>query len=95
MCPKVNLFVKYIVVPNFSNYDLRIEIDDHGLNVQIKGYIYAEQFNQVNRMLAQEPQLKMNPEITSRITTEEEVLPTTALNWERLNADYKIEELRS
>ena len=37
---KVKLFVKHIVVPNFSNYDLRLEIADHNLNVQIHGYYH-------------------------------------------------------
>ena len=92
---KVKLFIKHIVSPNFSNYDLRLEIADHGLNVQIQGYLYAKQLTQVNKMLAKDPQLRILPEITSRVTKEEEVLPTTALNWERLTTNYKIEELRA
>ena len=92
---KMKLFTKHIVAPNFSNYDLRLEISDHGLNVQIVGYLYAEQFNQVNKMLAENPQLKMLPEITNRITKEAKVLPTTALNLERLVIDYEIDQPRA
>ena len=92
---KVKLFIRHIVAPNFSNYDLRLEIADHGLNVQIHGYLYAKQFNQVNKMLAEDPQQRMLPEITSRVTEEEEVLPTTSLKWETLSSHYKIEELRA
>ena len=92
---KVKLFVKHIVVPNFSNYDLRLEIADHNLNVQIHGYVYAKQFEQVNKMLAEDSQLRMLPEVTSRVMLKEEVLPTTTLKWERLSAHYNITELRA
>ena len=92
---KVKLFITHFVVPNFSNYDLRLEIADHNLNVQIQGYVYAKQFDQVNKMLAEDSQLRMLPEVTSRVTTKEEVLPTTTLKWERLSAHYNITEIRA
>ena len=92
---KVKLFIKHIIAPNYSNYDLRLEIDDKRLSVQIHGYVYAKQFNNVNKMLAENPQLKWSPEVIARVTTEEEVLPTTTLNWQSLSDVYKIDELRA
>merc|ERR1711923_168662 len=52
---KVNLFIKHIVTPNFSDYNLKLEISDQGLQVQIQGYLYTKQFNQANKLLAESP----------------------------------------
>ena len=91
---KVKLYVKHIVEPNFSNYDLRLDIADQGLEVEVVGFLYAKQLDDTNKMLAENPQLKMTLEATKRVAAEEDVLPTTALNWETLAKNYKIWELR-
>ena len=92
---KVKLYVKHIVEPNFSNYDLRLDIADQGLEVEVVGFLYAKQLDDTNKMLAENPQLKMTLEATKRVAAEEDVLPTTALNWETLAKNYKIGELRA
>ena len=92
---KVKLFIKHIVAPNFSNHDLRLNFDDHQLKVEIHGYVFAKQFNQVNRMLAADPTITLLPEITSRVLSQQEVLPTTTLDWRQVAALYNIEELRA
>ena len=92
---KVKLFIKHIVAPNFSNHDLRLHFDDHKLEVEIHGNVYAKQFSQVNRMLAADPAVRLLPEVTSRVTMEEEVLPTTTLDWRQVAAVYNFEELRA
>ena len=92
---KVKLFIKHIVAPNFSNHDLRLDFFDHKLGVEISGYIYAKQFDQVNRMLAADPTIRLLPDVTRRVTMEAEVLPTTTLDWEQVSAVYKFEELRA
>ena len=95
MRSKVKLFIKHIVAPNFSNHDLRLHFDDYKLKVEIHGYVYARQFSQVNRMLAADPTVRLLPEVTSRVTKEEEVLPTTTLDWRQVAAVYNFEELRA
>ena len=92
---KVKLFIVHIVAPNFSNYDLRLDIDDHKLQVEIHGYVYAKQFGEVNRMLAAEPQTKLLPDVASIVASEEDVLPTATMNWRNLSAIYNIGELRA
>ena len=92
---KVKLFIKHVVAPNFSNHDLRLHFDDHKLKIEIHGYVYARQFSQVNRMLAADPTVRLLPEVTSRVTMEEEVLPTTTLDWRQVAAVYNFEELRA
>ena len=92
---KVKLFIKHIIAPNFSNHDLRLHFDDHKLIVEIHGNVYARQLSQVNRMLAADPTVRLLPEISSRVTMEEEVLPTTTLDWRQVAAVCKFEELRA
>ena len=92
---KVKLFLKHIIAPNFSNHDLRLDFDDRALKVMIHGYVYATQFNQVNKTLAADPTVRLLPEVTSRVTMEEEVLPTTTLDWRQVAAVYNFEELRA
>ena len=92
---KVKLFIKHIIAPNYSNHDLRLEIDDKRLKVQIHGYVYARQFNNVNKMVAENQQLKWIPEVSDRVATEEEILPTATLNWQDLCKVYKIDKLRA
>ena len=92
---KARLFIKHIVAPNFSEYNLRLEIADEGLQVQIQGFIYTKQFNQVNEMLAEAPEIELVPEIIRRVTNEKNILPTTTLDWKYLCNNYKLEELRA
>ena len=92
---KAKLFIKHIVAPNFSEYNLRLEIDNGGLQVQIQGFLYTKQFNQVNKLIAETPQTKLVPEIISRVVKEINVLPTTSLDWRYLCKNYKLEELRA
>ena len=92
---KVKLFIKHIIAPNYSNHDLEVDIDDKKLSVQIHGYLYAKQFSQVNKMLAENPEIQWVPEVTDRVTAEGDLMPTTALNWQRLVEDYRIDELRA
>ena len=90
---KAKLFIKHIVTPNFSEYNLRLAIE--GLQVQIQGYLYAKEFNQVNKMIAEAPEAELVPEILSRVVKEVNVLPTTTLDWTLLCNNYGLEELRA
>ena len=92
---KVKLFIKHIVAPNFTNHDLRLDIHDSKLQVEIHGYVYARQFDEVNRMLAADPQTRLLPEVASRVAIEEEALPSATLNWNKLFATYNIGEVRA
>ena len=92
---KVKLFIKHIVAPNFSNHDLRLDIHNSKLQVEIHGYVYAEQFGEVNKMLAADPGTRLLPEVADTVAREEDALPTATLNWRNLAATYNIGELRA
>ena len=92
---KVSLLIKHIITPNFPNHDLRLNISDSELIVEIHGYVYAKQFDDVNKMLAANPQTRLLPEVATRVAMEEDILPTATLNWRNLSAAFKIDELRA
>ena len=92
---KAKLFVKNIVAPNFSNYDLELDIDDRKLQIELRGVLYAEGFDEVNKTLAAEPEARLIPEVAARVALEEGTFPTVTLNWANLSASYNLDELRS
>ena len=92
---KIKLFENHIVAPNFSNYDLKLDIDDQKLQVDIYGVLYAKEFEEVNMMLAAEPDTSLLPDIATRIAGEESTFPTATLNWANLMGSYNIDELRA
>ena len=85
---KVKLFEKHILGPNFSNYDLRLVFDEGRLNVKIEGYVYAKQFTQVNQQIAENPQLRLLPEVFSQVLMQVKTLPTATLDWRVLSNQY-------
>ena len=46
-------------------------------------------------MLAADPTVRLLPDVTSRVTMEEEVLPTTTLDWTQIASVCKFDELRA
>ena len=90
---KVALFVKHIVIPNFEHHDLQLLVDDSELLVEIHGYVYAKQYEEANKILAANPQLESNIELIDHVEREEQCLPTTTLNWEKLSAAYNLGEI--
>ena len=92
---KASLFVKHIVAPNFENYDLQLHVDDTELHVVIHGYVYAKQYEEVNKILAANPQLWSDIEVIDHVAKEDQCLPTTTLNWEKLSAVYNFGEIKA
>ena len=92
---KVKLFIKHIVAPNFSNYDLHLDFDDLKLQVEICGFLYPKEYETVNKILAAEPETRLLPEVAARVALEESTFPTATLNWANLSASFNIDELRA
>lgn len=92
---KVALFVKHTVSPNFENHDLQLHVDDSELLVEIHGYVYVKQYEEVNKILAAEPQLEYDIQVIDQVQREEQCLPTTTLSWEKLSAVYNLGELKA
>ena len=92
---KVGLFVKHIIDPNFSNYDLRLKFNKGKLNVHVEGFVYARQFIEVNQMISRDATLEITPEVIEKVLECKEVLPTVTLDWNELTENFNIEEARA
>ena len=91
---KASLFVKHIVRPNFENYDLQLQVHDSEVLVEIEGYIYSKHFDDVNRFLAANPELR-SQEVIETVEKEEYCLPTATLKWEKLVSAYNVGEIQA
>ena len=92
---KVQLLVKHIVAPNFEHYDLRLKFGDNQFKVELEGYVYARQFDEVNRRISEDPEIKLLPEVLAEVLQHGDVLPTATLDWKELSDLYAIEEMRA
>ena len=92
---KVKLLEKHILAPNFSNYDMRLVFGEGRLDVKIEGYVYAKQFSQVNQQIAENPQLRLLPDVVGQVLHQVKTLPTTTLDWRVLSNQYEINEMRA
>ena len=92
---KVKSFVKHIIAPTFSSYDLRLKFNEDQLQVHIEGYVWATQFGEVNRVIAGEPEAELLPDVLSNILQYRDVLPTASLDWRYLANNYQLEEVRA
>ena len=92
---KVKLFVKHIIAPNFANHDLRIKFAAEGMEVEIEGYLYAHQLKNVNLTIAENPHVKIQPDVVDSVLLQQAVLPTTTLDWQEVTENYKVDEVRA
>ena len=92
---KVKLFEKYILAHNFSNHDMRLVFGDNRIDVPLEGFVYAKEFSQVNKSIANNPQIIQGHEIINQVLTFGQILPTTTLDWRTLANNYKLEEIRA
>ena len=90
---KIKLFVKHIIAPTFQHYDLRLKFSTDKLKVELEGFVYARQFNEANQILSRDPELRMLPDVQSKVLKHRKVLPTATLNWEDLSRQYDIGEV--
>ena len=65
------------------------------MEVKLIGYVYSEQFDEVNSGIAASPPSALPSHIVDEVVSKAEVLPTTSLKWQDLHGWYNIEELRA
>ena len=92
---KVKSFVKNIIAPSYSSYDLRLKFNEDFLKVHIEGYLWTEKYSEVNRAIAAEPEVKLLPDVFSNILLHQDMLPTASLDWRYLTNNYEVEEVRA
>ena len=92
---KIKLFIKNIIIPNYTNHDLTLQFSRDCWIVEIVGYVYSKEFTQANCEIAANPQLITSTEIINRIMENQASLPTVTLHWEELAHQYRIDEARA
>ena len=92
---KFKLLVKHIIAPNFNNHDLRLKFHEGSLRVQVEGFVYARQFEDVNQLISRATNVRILPGVVNSILASPEVLPTVTLDWRELMENYQIEEIRA
>ena len=90
---KVQLLLKHIIEPNYSNYDLKMVFSGTKMEVKLVGYLYSAQFDETNKVIAKTTPSKLPLNIINEVINQRDVLPTTSLDWEEVHRKYAIEEL--
>ena len=92
---KIKLFIKDIIIPNYAKHDLTLQFARDCWTVDIVGYVYSEEFRQINCEIAANPQPVLSKDVVHRIVEKQGLLPTVTVDWEELSCRYKIDELRA
>ena len=90
---KLRLLVKHIIVPAYSNWDLELKFAEQEWTVKMVGYLYCNQFEELNNKIATG---EISPkEFTNEVRRHPSMLPTTALSARRLMEDFSISNERA
>ena len=92
---KTKLFVKHIIAPHYSSYDLKLRFHTEKLRVQIEGYLWPKQFDLINQAMAEYPETRILPNVVDKVLEHKESLPTATLCWREISESYEIEEIRA
>ena len=92
---KAKLFVKHIIAPHYSSYDLKLRFHTDKLRVQIEGYLWPKQFDMINQSMAEYPETSILPDVVDEVTENKGSLPTATLCWREISETYEIEEIRA
>ena len=90
---KVQLILKHIIEPNYSNYDLKMVFSGTKMEVKMVGYVYSAQFDDVNKVIANTTPSKLPLNIIGEVINQRVVIPTASLDWKEVHQRYGIEEL--
>ena len=82
-------------LPTFTNHELRLKFSKDMMKVEVEGYVWAKQFNQVNQCISEDPQVRKLPDVLPSVLQHKQILPTASLNWKFLSENYEIDEIRA
>ena len=90
---KLKALVKHIISPNYSNYDLHIRFDPREWKIDLVGYLYSKEFEEINAKIASEgTELE---EIIDEIEKLFPVTPTVCIKAEDLEKYYNMSQERA
>ena len=90
---KLKLLMKHILAPAYSNWDLQLKFHSKEWTVELVGYLYSRQFEEVNAKIAQEG--LTHKEIMKNIASQKALMPTVCLDASQLSEIYSMDEARA
>ena len=90
---KLKLLVRHIIAPTYSNWDLELRFAEREWTVKMVGYLYCQEFEELNRKIAQSE--ISSKEFTRDVRKHPSLLPTTAISAQRIIKDYGISNERA
>ena len=85
---KLRALVKHIIGPSYSNYDLELRFYETEWRINLFGYLYSEQYNEINAKFAKEG--KNMREILLDIYRHRALRPTVSLDYTQLTTDLSL-----
>ena len=90
---KEKLLVRHIITPNFSNWDLDLRFAEREWTVELVGFLYCEELEDLNQRIARGELSER--EMAMEVRRFQHILPTTASTASKLSSDHNIEEGRA
>ena len=90
---KLKLFMKHILTPTYTNWDLQLRFSSKGWTVELAGYLYSRQFEEVNVKIAQEG--LTHQDTIKYILSQPALMPTVCLDVKQLSEIYGLDEAQA
>ena len=87
---KVSLLLKHLIAPRYTNWDLDLSFANQAWTVEMVGYVYCEEFDELNKRIARGE--VSASEIAAVVRKYPHILPTTASSLNRLTGEYSLSE---
>ena len=87
---KVSLLLKPLIAPRYTNWDLDLSFAKQEWTVEMIGFVYCEEFDELNQRIAQGE--VSASEIAAEVRKYPHILPTTASSLNRLTGEYSLSE---
>ena len=90
---KLKLLMKHILAPAYSNWDLQLRFHSKEWTVELSGFLYSRQFEELNEKIAQEG--LMHNETIKYILSQQALMPTVCLDVKQLSEIYSLDEAQA
>ena len=92
---KLKALMKHIIGPSYTNYDLELRFYATEWRINLFGFLYSQQYEEVNAEVAREGADQTSREIFLAIDRHRDLRPTVSLDYAQLAEDFGIDELRA
>ena len=90
---KVSLLLKHLIAPRFTDWDLDLSFAKQEWTVEMVGYLYCEEFEELNQRIARGE--VSASEVAAEVRKYPHILPTTASSLNKLTREYSLSEDRA